>query len=420
VSGFSIAIAGLGSRGREVYARFAHDQNIPITAVADTDPARVAEAAETFGIARDHCFVSADELLKQGKLADALVVCTQDENHFDTSVRALKKGYHLLLEKPIATKEEHCAEIARVAAEENRNVVVCHVLRYSPLYRRIKEIIDSGGIGEIVTVSAFEGVGFFHQAHSFVRGAWGNTKESSPMILAKCCHDADILVWLIGRRIKSVSSFGGLYYFKAEKAPRGAALRCLGDCKAKDGCPYDAEKIYFTNESTGIRKGNIGWPANVLTRDVTENGIREALISGPYGRCVFHCDNDAVDHQVVNMEFEGGITAQLTMTAFSPVVKRTMRVMGTLGQIEADTQTNIIMTSVFGKEETAEKISIERENENHGGGDIRLFNAFTALMTKGESDTSLTSVERSVESHLICFAAERSRLNGGAPELLGG
>jgi len=415
---FTIAIAGLGSRGREAYARCAVELDIAIVAVADTDAERVREAAAAFGIPADRCFLSADELLKQDKLADALLVCTQDENHYDTSTRAIRKGYHLLLEKPIATTEAHCAEIARVATEHERCVVVCHGMRYSPLYRKIKEVIDSGEIGEVVTINAFEGVGYYHHAHSFVRGAWRNSVESSPMILAKCCHDVDMLIWLTGKRVKNVSSFGGLYYFRKEKAPEGAAERCIAGCLAKESCPYDAERIYFTDEVSGIDHGNNRWPANVLAKPVTVDSIRQALETGPYGRCVFNSDNDVVDHQVVNIEFENDITAHLTMTAFTPVVKRMIKVMGTLGMIEGDTWDNAVKTSIFGGEVRDEEIinDVVGEFDNHGGNDVRLFKAFARLLTTGESDKYLTSIDRSVESHLVCFAAERSRLNGGTPE----
>jgi len=417
----AVAIAGLGSRGRDTYARYAEEQNkkIKITAVADLSDERRREAAETFGIPTGRCFKTAEEMLCADKLADVMFVCTPDEDHYNTAMGALKKGYHLLLEKPVAATASECVEIARTAKENARHVIVCHVLRYSPFYGRIKEIIDSGEIGEVVTVNAVENVGYYHQAHSFVRGKWADTKASSPMILAKSCHDMDILLWLAGKHVKSVSSYGGLYYFKPEKAPEGAEKRCLDGCKAKETCPYDAEKIYITNEATGIAHGHDAWPVDVLARPVTEENIRRALETGPYGRCVFHCGNDAVDHQVVNIEFDDGVTAHLTMTAFSPEISRTVEVKGTLGSVEGDMSANTVKLSVFGQKPREYNIAEATGGYGgHGGGDIRMFNALFDGISGG-GDSALTSIENSVASHLVCFAAERSRLNGGAPETLG-
>lgn len=413
----TIAIAGLGSRGRDTYARYALEKGMGITAAADMDAARLTEAAASFGIPAECCFRTADELLAKDKLAEVLLVCTPDDNHYETAIKALKKGYHLLLEKPVATKEAECLEIAKAAREYGRHVVVCHVLRYAPFYTAVKEIIDAGEIGDPVTVNALEGVGYYHQAHSFVRGNWADTKASSPMILAKCCHDIDLLLFLLGRPATSVSSYGGLYYFKPEMAPAGAAKRCLDGCAAKEDCPYDAEKIYITGKTCGIAHGHTIWPVDVLARPVTEENIRRALVAGPYGRCVFRCDNDAVDHQVVNLEFDGGVTAHLTMTAFSAEINRTIQVMGTRGQIEGDMRTNIITVTRFGGEPRHIDVAADGEYSGHGGGDSRMFDGLIRLVA-GSEEEGLTSVGQSVASHLICFAAERSRLNGGRPEQL--
>jgi len=415
----TVAIAGLGSRGRDAYARFIEEQpgKVKVTAAADLSDARLSEAAATFGIPAENCFQTADEMLKADKLADLMFVCTPDDNHYDTAIKALKKGYHLLLEKPVATSEAHCIEIARVAKECDRHVLVCHVLRYSPFYAKVKEVIASGKIGDVVTINALEAVGYYHQAHSFVRGKWRDAAESSPMILAKCCHDLDILIWLMDARIKSLSSYGSLFYFKAENAPEGAAERCLDGCSAKEHCPYDAEKIYITGELAGIRYGHTSWPVDVLARPVTEENIRKALETGPYGRCVFKCDNDVVDHQVVNMEFEGGMTAHLTMSGFTPEIYRTIEVMGTRGMIEGDMRTNIVKTTVFGHPPEEENMSVVIGGQaGHGGGDARMFDDLLELVSGG-GGAALTSIDNSIESHLASFAAERSRLNGGMPEV---
>jgi predicted dehydrogenase len=416
----TVAIAGLGSRGRDAYASYIGQlpENVKITAVADLLEERLSEAAATFGIPIENCFKSAKEMLNADKLADILLVCTPDENHYETASMAIKKGYHLLLEKPVATTDAECSDIARIAKEQKRHVVVCHVLRYAPFYEMIKKVVASGKIGKVVTINAFEGVGYYHQAHSYVRGKWRDSDASSPMILAKCCHDIDILIWLMDAHVESVSSYGGLFYLKPENAPEGSTERCMSGCKAKENCPYDAEKIYITGSLSGIQHGHTTWPSDVLAKPVTEENIRRAIEVGPYGRCVFKCDNNVVDHQVVNLEFEGGKTAHLTMSGFTPEIYRTITVTGTLGMIEGDMRTNIIKTTVFGQPAIAEDLSLITGGQaGHGGGDARMLDALFGLLSGKKGDSSLTSIEASVESHLVCFAAERSRLAGGAPEV---
>ena len=408
------AIAGLGSRGRSVYAKYAeaNPDKIKITALADINPGRVREAAETFKVSRSNCFNSTEDLLAAGKLADVLFICTPDKEHYRAATKALEKGYHLLLEKPISADPVECITIARLAKERGRHVVVCHVLRYTSFYSKIREIIDSGRIGEIVTIQAIENVGYYHHAHSFVRGNWRNSGETSPMILAKCCHDIDILLWLSGRHARNVHSYGSLFYFKPGKAPEGATLRCLDDCKAKAACPYDAEKIYITSPQTGVIQGHTGWPNNVLAFPATEESLRDAIKTGPYGRCVFHCDNDVVDHQVVNIEMDDDSTISLTMSAFTGVISRHIKVMGTLGEINADMETNLVKTHVFGgKPETVDITLLNRGFSGHGDGDFRMMDSLIDLLANGGS--ALSEIDKSIEGHLVCFAAEHSRTHGG-------
>ena len=296
------AIAGLGSRGKDTYARAAKlfPDKMEIAAIADIDPAKVRAAAEEYRVKEEACFASAEELLAQDKLADVIVIATQDRQHVKHAVLALKKGYHVLLEKPISPDLAECRKLVKTARECGRQVVICHVLRYAPFYEKLKELIDAGAIGEIVSVMAVENVGWWHQAHSFVRGNWRNSELSSPMILQKCCHDMDILLWLTGKTCKSVSSFGDTYLFRKENAPEGAGRRCLDGCRAKEDCPFDAEKIYMDHKKYGVRSGNREWPLDVLTLHPTKESVMDALKSGPYGRCVYDCDNNVVDHQVVN------------------------------------------------------------------------------------------------------------------------
>ena len=332
------------------------------------------------------------------------------------AVAALKKGYHLLLEKPIATRLEDVQLIERTAREMGRRVVVCHVLRYAPFFDEIRRAIEGGEVGEVMCVQALENVGYWHQAHSFVRGNWRKESESTFMLLAKCCHDLDYLVWLTGQRCARVSSFGSLRHFRRENAPAGAAARCTAGCAAKEGCPFDAEKIYLTNENTGVLHGNTDWPCNILALEPTEASIREAIEHGPYGRCVYACDNDVVDSQIVNMEMEDGTMCQLMMTAFCEHGGRSIRVMGTRGCIEGDMDRNVITVKPFGLPARVIDINLTgRDLAGHGGGDgVMVEEVIRMLGETGKPTPRMTTLEASCESHYIAFAAEMSRLSGGA------
>ena len=413
----TVALAGLGSRGKDTYApcEKLFPDKMKIVAIADIDPAKVAEVAREYNIPKEMCFSSAEEMLEKEQLADLMFITTQDKQHVGHAIPALYKGYHLLLEKPISPDAEECKRIVEVAKECNRQVIVCHVLRYTPIYSKLKEVLDSGIIGDVKNVVSVENVIYWHQAHSFVRGNWRNSDTTSPMILQKCCHDMDLLLWLTNKTCKSVSSFGELSFFKKENAPEGCAKRCLDGCKAKDACPYDAEKIYITNERTGVAKGKTGWPVNVVSLNPTEESVYEAIKTGPYGRCVFHCDNNVVDHQIVNMLMTDGSTFTHTMSAFDATGSRYAKFFGTMGEIIADMSANTITITEFGKQtEVIDVTKLATDFSGHGGGDNRMVEEFLDMIIEGKGPNNrTTSVERSVESHLICMAAEESRLNGG-------
>ena len=411
-----IAIAGVGSRGKNAYGLelLNMKDRAKVVAVADIDPERLALAGDAHGVPDEMRFPSAEAMLAVPKLADAMLICTQDRQHVPHAVAALKKGYDVMMEKPISPKLEDLQEITKVSRENGRRVVVCHVLRYTPFFQTIKKTIDSGVLGEVVSIQALENVRYWHQAHSFVRGNWRREEDTSPMILAKCCHDLDYLVWLCGKKCERVSSYGSLMYFKKSNAPEGAALRCTQGCKAKESCPYDAEKIYLTNKDTGILCGNVEWPIDVLAENPTEEKIRHAIETGPYGRCVFHCDNDVVDHQIVNMQMEGGASLSLTMSAFTSIGGRTIKVMGTLGDLWGDMHENKIRIGVFGKEPQVIDLGKEEKDfAGHGGGDRLLMEQFVDLMQGKKPDGTITTLETSVESHLVALAAEKSRLENG-------
>lgn len=409
-----IAVCGFGIRGTEAYAAYQHirPDRMEVVAVADPRPERRELAVREFGVAPENCFASGEELLAQEKLADVLVIATQDADHIRYALPALEKGYHLLLEKPISPKLEECVALREKAHECGRMVMVCHVLRYTQFYQKLHDLLRDGTIGPIKTLRATENVAYWHFAHSYVRGNWRRSDESSPVILAKSCHDMDIIRWLMGESCVKVSSFGDLSWFKPENAPQGCGDRCL-DCAARADCPYDAEKIYIHNAKSGYRSGTRQWPLTVLTSDVTEENLMEALEQGPYGRCVYRCDNDVCDHQVVNMEFASGATATFSLSAFTQNCYRTVTVMGALGEIEGNLEENTLHIRRFGyPEEVIELDPVSDEFAGHGGGDSRMMEKLCDMIAGGDGN-ALTSVDASVESHIMALAAEESRKQGG-------
>ncbi len=413
-----LVIIGLGSRGKNAYGTelLTLQDRAEVVAVADPNEERLKIGGDEHGVPAERRFRSAEELLAQPKLADAALICTQDRQHVRHAVAALRKGYDVLMEKPVSPLLSELQEIVRVAREEKRRVVVCHVLRYTPFFHLIKETVDSGRLGRIVNIQALENVRYWHQAHSFVRGNWRRSEDTSPMILAKCCHDLDYLIWLCGSRCEKVSSFGSLVHFRPENAPEGAAKRCLDGCKAKETCPYDAEKIYIYNKDTGVLDGNKDWPVDILSENPTEETIREAIRTGPYGRCVYACDNDVVDNQIVNMQMENGAALSLMMCAFTSIGGRTIKVMGTMGDLWGDMNRNIIRICEFGKEPEIIDLGKPKNDFNdHGGGDRGLILSFLDYLEGKAADSTITTLETSIESHLAALAAEESRLKGGMP-----
>ncbi|GAA4237236.1 putative dehydrogenase [Streptosporangium album] len=411
----TLALVGAGSRGTS-YARHAiRDASAEVVAVAEPLAARRSRAAAEHPGAT--LYEDWRELARLPRQADAVIIATQDTDHVEPATRFAELGYDILLEKPMAVSEEDCRRIVATAERSKVIFAVCHVMRYMPYTRALKEIIDSGRIGEIVSIQHLEPVGWWHQAHSYVRGNWRRTDESTFMLLAKSCHDLDWLVHLTGRQVSRVSSFGGLAHFRAAGRPEGATDRCL-DCPVEAGCPYSAKRIYLPMLGDPAAEA---WPLSVLTDDVTEAGLLEALRNGPYGRCVYGCDNDVVDHQVVNMEFEGGMTASFTMTAFTPLDFRQTRIFGTHGSIEGDGVRLIVHDFVGGGTETIDTTAAGGASaaDGHGGGDRGLVEAFLSAVRTRDPHQVLSSPGESLHSHLIAWAAERSRLNGETVTLEG-
>ena len=418
----TVAVAGAGGRGRNSYGKIIAkmQDKIKVVAVADLIRQKVDLMAKEHSIPEEMCFNSAEEMLEKDRLADYMFVCTQDKDHYGHAMKALEKGYHLLLEKPISPDLSECKQIADLANRKKLNVIVCHVLRYTPYFNRLKDILDSGVIGKVMTVNAEECVGYWHQAHSFVRGNWRNSEESSPMILAKCCHDMDILLWLLGKKCIKLSSFGSLNHFNSDNAPEGSAERCL-DCptSVRLDCPYDCTKLYLDGPR-GAKNGYKGWPTNILCDDPDEQKVTEALKNGPYGRCVYRCDNDVVDNQVINMLLEDNITLNFTMSAFTPAIRRTIRIRGTKGEILGDMEAHTLRITQFGKETQVIDTNVNASSDakggtgaGHGGGDAGIINTLVGLFNGEDVSKTLSSIDDSIASHFVALAAEHSRLNGG-------
>ncbi len=403
MKGITVAVAGAGVRG-EVYAdyAFSHPEEMRVIAIAEPHEGRRRKMQERHGISEEMVFMDAEALLDQPRLADAIFICTQDHDHYKQTMRALELGYHVLLEKPMSPSMQECKEMERKAEAAGSILSICHVLRYTPFFSRIKAILESGKIGRLMTVQHNEYVGYWHQAHSFVRGNWNHAERSSPMILAKACHDMDILQWLIDSPCEAVSSFGALSYFKPKHAPEGAPLRCLDGCPAAAECEYYAPKHYLTEHT--------GWPTSSISVDMSYEARWQALKDGPYGRCVFHCDNNVVDHQVASFQFQNEVTAVFTMTAFARDGGRFIHLTGTKGEIRGAMEQNEITVKHFdtGEEETI-TLRTPGGHVGHGGGDMLLVRDFISQVKSGTSSGGLTSAANSVQSHLLAFAAEASR-----------
>lgn len=406
----TLAVVGAGGRGTG-YADWA---------LANPDRARVVAVAEPRDARRtrfaaDHRLDPRDvvtdwrQLAERPRVADAVLICTQDRMHVEPAVAFAEAGYDILLEKPMAPTEAECRRIVAAAMKAGVIFAVGHVMRYTPYTQALKRVLDSGVIGEVMSVQHLEPVGFWHQAHSYVRGNWRNTAESTFMLMAKSCHDLDWLQYMMGEPPARVSSFGRLSHFRPENKPAGAADRCL-DCGVEPDCPYSAKRLYFD----ALVQGRHRFPLSALVDEYTPEALGEALRNGPYGRCVYACDNDVVDHQVVSMEFGSGATGTFTMTAFNEAAHRRTRLFGTRGEIDGDGE----LIRVYDFLTRTERVVGPGDygdmtaGGGHGGGDAGLMDAFTAAVAAGDPGLVLSGPLESLTSHLSVFAAEQARLRG--------
>lgn len=401
---------GYGMR-TTAYAKYAveHPDELEVVAVAEPVENKRNYAKELHNLPEDKVFTDWKQFAELPKLADFAIIGTQDNMHFEPAMMLIEKGYNLLLEKPMAPTPQECKKIAEAAEKKGVKVVVCHVLRFTKFWHKVKDIIDNGDLGDIVSVTHFENVGNLHQSHSFVRGNWRNSKESAPMILAKSCHDMDLLQWLIGKECNKIQSFGSLSYFNENNRPEGAPDYCVQGCPKADECYYNAVKVYYDDKENDWFRGVAANKVNP-----TDEDVMEAITNGPYGRCVFACDNDVVDHQVVNMEFEGGVTVSFSMNAFN-LGGRHIKIFGTGGELYGDMEENTIDVYSF----KTKKIT-RYENDKivgditggHGGGDTGIMVDLIKYINGEPTGKSICDVRTSYMNHILSFAAEEARVTG--------
>lgn len=412
---YSVIIIGAGNRGTNYSRKLdALRDRYKVVAVAEPYDGRRNYVKNMFDLPEDMCFTSWQELLDRPKLADIAIISTMDAEHYAPAMKAISLGYHLLLEKPVAPTPQQCADIAVAAKEKGVEVLVCHVLRYTPFYNRVKEIVMKGMIGDIVSVIGVEAVGNEHQSHSYVRGNWHSEAETTPMLLAKSCHDLDIIQWLVDKPCLRVSSFGSLTHFIPANAPEGAPLRCIdGGCPVEATCPYNCKKLYYDDKDNA-------WFRKAATRGIskeylpTDEEVMTALKTTDFGLCVYHANNDVVDHQVVNMEFEGGVTASFTMNAFNKG-GRYIRLFGTKGELYANMSDTEITVYTFEDKKT-HTYSVNKTEESilggHGGGDQGIVAELHDYLSGEYTGYCAANIQVSVQNHMIGFAAEKARHEG--------
>lgn len=400
-------MVGAGNRGYLAFGTFAlrYPEDIRFVAVAEPDAERRARFAQIHNIPPERRFHSWEELANRPPLAPALVNATMDRTHHPSTLALLEAGYDVLLEKPMAITPEHCVQLVQAAERTGRILQICHVLRYAPFFRAVYDVVQSGRLGEIVSVGWNENLVYWHYAHSYIRGNWANSDRAGPMILTKCCHDFDQLIWILGRHCQRLSSFGSLTHFHPDRIRSKVPERCTDGCSIADDCPYYAPRIYLS-ENASL------WAVNAVSPDHSPEALRRALETGPYGRCVYRCDNNVVDHQVVLMEFEHGLAVSLTMQGCSHLEGRTLRIDGLRATLLGNQARNelLLIDHQTGERETIRPSEIVGEY-GHGGGDEGIMRAFVEAVCQGKAGV-LTSVRESSESHLMAFAAEDARLAG--------
>lgn len=423
-------IVGAGHRAF-VYSELAktNPEMLKIVGVADPNPVRRKKAMEYFGFGEDMCFESAQELAKKGKLADTVINGTMDEQHLETAVPLLDAGYDMLLEKPFAVNEDEMWQIVNCAKKNNAKVMICHVLRYTPFYYSIKERVASGELGDIINIQTTEHVSYHHLSTSYIRGKWANSdKCHTTMLLAKCCHDLDIMMWLMSdTKPCSISSFGSKFQFKPENAPEGAGTICMKDCPHVDTCDFSTKRLYIDHPD---RWSFYVWDALEDKENPTiEDKIALMKTDNPYARCIYKCDNDIVDHQSVMVNFESGATGTHNMVGGSAEPRRYIHIVGTKGELFGNFEESKFTVlkinpspDAHHEECDVEEVDLRVTGDmvgaygGHGGGDERLAADFVKFVRGEDPSLACTSIFDSVAGHLSVYRADKSRESNGAPQ----
>lgn len=411
----TVITCGAGSRGN-VYGDYASQfpEQLKVIGVAEPVAFRNERYAKKHNIEAENRFNTWEDVFKKPKMADAVIISMPDNLHYEPCMQALRLGYDVLLEKPIAPTERECRNILALAKKTGRIVAVCHVLRYAPYFVKMKELIAKGAIGEVISMQHLEPIEHTHMAHSYVRGNWHNSKQTTPIILAKSCHDLDIMKWVINKKAEKIVAMGNLKWFRRENAPQGSTARCTDGCPVERTCPYSAIKEYV--DVIG-RSHVLDIPDNVPDRKLA---AREKLKTSDYGRCVYRMDNDQPDHYVSSIQFSDNVTASFSMEAFTAYHGRRTRVMGSMGDMVGD-MNELVVHDFRTKKETkfvpdAEDVA-GYKNSGHGGGDWLLVKDFVQAVAQQNPALLTSTIDESIESHIMGFMAESSRKNGRVMEV---
>ncbi len=407
VNPVNVLLIGAGHRGN-IYADYAllHPNELRIVGVAESDPKRLQQFKKKHSLPDSACFQDWKLILNKAKFADAVIIATPDHLHVAPCLQAIETGYDVLLEKPIAPTESECRLLLEKANMSGKIVSVCHVLRYTPYFKQLKEVIESGMIGDIISLQHMEPIEQIHMSHSYVRGQWKNSKKTTPIVVAKSCHDTDIIRWLVNSPAHDVHCFGNLSWFTNTNAPAGSTERCTDGCKVESSCPYSALQIYLRDKK---RLYVFDLPTNKSEWDEI---IEEKLRTTDYGRCVYHMDNDQPDHLTVNMLFKNNVTAAFSMEAHVSYEGRRTRIMGSKGDIVGNMET-FVLTDFKTRKQTSWKMVTDA----HGGGDHLLIRDWIQAIAQQDKSLLSSTLEASIESHLMAFAAEKSRLNRTIEEI---
>ena len=399
----TFSVVGLGGRASAYLSALQelYPNEHQVVAVADPDPVKQARARNDYGLQDNQIFDTDLDLMEQPRLSDVAIVATQDKLHLRDIRGLLAKGYDLILEKPVATTLEELQEIAAVSKSfPDQMVAVCHVLRHTVFFGEIRRILESGRFGPVVSIQHNENIGYYHFAHSYVRGPWNNSETSGPLTLTKSCHDMDILLYLLGNtHCQQISSYGALSIFNRDHYdPATMAPMCV-DCPQNESCAFSAPKLY----SSGKIKSVVFDLSSV-------DKVRENLGTSPYGRCVYHCDNNVVDHQSTAIKFDNGVTATFNLSAFSAKVNRSLKIMCQFGEIRAIEKPYLIETTDFRTDETT-VTELDIRDRGHGGGDKAFVKDFMESYLHGVPFNS--TLEQAIESHAMALLAEESRKDNG-------